>query len=802
MTGEIKYSQLASLANVPESQLKGISRMAIINGFLCEPEPEMVAHSPASSLLVKDPSFMNWARFLTDYSVPSAYRLPEATQRWGKTESKNETAFNLAMDVTEPFFDYLRQRKETNSMFMSYMRNVASTEGVSFKHLVNGFDWASLPLGATVVDVGGSGGHASVALAKQYPHLNFVVQDLPETLVNAQKAFDPSDPNVASRIKFMPHDFFQPQPITDANVYLLRMIIHDWPDTEATNILKHLQSALKKPDASIIIMDTVLPRPGSIPILEERQLRVRDLTMMEVFNAKERELEDWKQLTRNSGLRILHVEQPLGSNMGLLQVGLQKDTPHVNGSHLTASAIGNDDHQAPADVSLENHTSVNGVSSKVNGDVEGMTTVASTAKKQLPVLVIGAGIGGLCLAQGLSKAGVDVRVFERDLSEAYRPQGYRLKLEADAAEALRETLSIERYRAFEASCAISATGETDFDPISGDCIKSRAGGGLAGRQGLRASYTVDRAVFRSILTTGIEDKVVFGKELAFYEESSREDGTVVAKFTDGSQIEGRFLVGADGTRSVVRRQHLPKHRFVDTGAVCIYGKTVITPALTQRYPERGLKWMTVCTDSAPLIQSILIGDSPLTLLSEPIRFEAKNRAETKQQLPDDYVYWVLIGRKELFIDTTYGEAAENATLEHGAEESARQSLELTKEWDSSLRSLFELQDVQQCSTLRVVSATPEIPSWKPSGSVTLIGDSIHAMAPCGGVGANTALRDAAELVKLIAGAKSEETLTAEAVGAFEEDLRKRAYRSLLRSFAGSKKMFDQRPFHELPMLNV
>jgi 2-polyprenyl-6-methoxyphenol hydroxylase-like FAD-dependent oxidoreductase len=35
-------------------------------------------------------------------------------------------------------------------------------------------------------------------------------------------------------------------------------------------------------------------------------------------------------------------------------------------------------------------------------------------QSSLRVLVIGAGLGGLCLAQGLRKAGVDVAVSERD----------------------------------------------------------------------------------------------------------------------------------------------------------------------------------------------------------------------------------------------------------------------------------------------------------------------------------------------------------------------------------------------------
>ncbi|KAF2230549.1 hypothetical protein EV356DRAFT_536266 [Viridothelium virens] len=798
LLGKVSYSQLASSADVPESQLKGVARMAMVHGFLHEPEPGTVAHSRSSALLVKDESFMNWARWMTNYSAPTAYQFPEATKRWGNTEAKNETAFNLAMDVRQPFFDHLRQQKEMNTMFSGYMRNVASTEGVSFKHLVNGFDWAKLPSGATVVDVGGSTGHGSIALAKQYPHLKFIVQDLPETIANAKKSLDSSDVTLSSRIDFMAHDFFQRQPVTDADVYLLRMIIHDWPDAEATKILEHLKKSLNKPDARILIMDTVLPQPGTIPILQERQLRVRDLTMMQVFNAKEREIEDWKQLTRSAGLQILHVEQPLGSNMGILQVAFREEV-HVNGVHSSTSIVANGDYDGHVKSSHEDDHVLDGISLPINGNIENVNATQKSDRNQMPILIIGAGIGGLCLAQGLRKAGIDFLVFERDLSEAYRPQGYRLKLEADASEALRESLPDSVYKAFELSCAVSAVGETDYDPISGVCIRSRAGGGLSGRQGLRASYTVDRATFRSVLMTGIEDRVIFGRELTSY-ESRQDTGTVTAKFRDGSQAAGCLLVGADGSRSIIRKQHLPKHKFVDTGAMCIYGKTTITPALLQRYPKRALQWMTVCTDRAPLIQSILIGDSPLTLLSEPIRFEAQNRAQM-QQLPEDYVYWVLIGRKEIFTDASSGNAAEVATLERGPEESARQSLELTKEWDSSLRSIFEMQDVQQCSTLRVASATPEIPCWDPSSTVTLIGDSIHAMSPCGGVGANTALRDAAELARLIADG-GVGALTAERVGMFEKDLRKRAFGSLMRSFAGSKKMFDQRPFDDLQVLDM
>ncbi|KAF4548433.1 O-methyltransferase domain-containing protein 9 [Elsinoe fawcettii] len=763
----ISYTELAQKANVPESQLKAIARMAQTHGFLYEPEPEKVTHSRISGLLIKDSKFLEWAKWMTNYSVPTAYKLPEATQKWGQTDKKDQTAFNVGMTVNVPFFDHLRENKEMNTLFSSYMRNVAATEGISFTHLINGFDWKSLPAGSTVVDVGGSTGHASIALAQAYPHLKFIVEDLPETIANSRKAWEtnPAKAEIGDRLVYKEHNFFEPQPVTDGDIYLLRMIIHDWPDSEAVKILGHIQAGLKKPGARVIIMDTILPDPGSIPVLQERQLRVRDLTMIQVFNAKERELGDWKELTNKVGLEVQNSTQPSGSVMGVLTVGLKPSASPANG------------------------VNGNGVASATSNGTNG-TQAPWEAGKKLPVLVVGGGIGGLLLAQGLKKNGVDFLVFERDLTEDWRPQGYRLKLEDDAAAALKESLPQDVYDQFETSCAISTVGETDYDPISGNIIKSRSGGGLA-VGGLRATYTVDRAVFRNQLMKGIEDKIVYAKEIESY-TADEEKSHVVAKFKDGSQYEGSFIVGADGRSSTVRKQMLPGHKYVDTGAICIYGKTVMTPDLLRRFPARGLRWMTAASDTAPLIQSILIGDSPLTLLSEPIRFDPKSRSAINT-LPEDYVYWVLIGRKEIF-------AAPGARVDLTDKEAANLSLELTKEWDSSIRSLFELQDVRQASTFRVVSATPEAAGWKPSNVVTLIGDAIHAMSPCGGVGANTALRDAAELAKTIAGAGTE-NVTAEKIGAFEKDMKIRTIRSLMRSYAGSKKMFDQKPYGECEVLD-
>ena len=51
------------------------------------------------------------------------------------------------------------------------------------------------------------------------------------------------------------------------------------------------------------------------------------------------------------------------------------------------------------------------------------------------VLIIGGGIGGLCLAQGLRRRGVSVAVYERDRTPDVRLQGYRLSIEPPGSAA-------------------------------------------------------------------------------------------------------------------------------------------------------------------------------------------------------------------------------------------------------------------------------------------------------------------------------------------------------------------------------
>lgn len=140
--------------------------------------------------------------------------------------------------------------------------------GYAPKWLVENYPWKRLGAG-TLVDVGGSNGEYSIAIAQNYPRIKVIIQDRLDVVTKA-KSNAPTQR--ADRISFMAHDFFLEQPIKDADVYLMRWILHDWSDTYAIRILRALIPALKK-GAKIVLHEYIVPEPGETLTLQDKTLR-------------------------------------------------------------------------------------------------------------------------------------------------------------------------------------------------------------------------------------------------------------------------------------------------------------------------------------------------------------------------------------------------------------------------------------------------------------------------------------------------------------------------------------------------
>jgi hypothetical protein len=156
------------------------------------------------------------------------------------------------------------------------------------------------------------------------------------------------------------------------------------------------------------------------------------------------------------------------------------------------------------------------------------------------ILIIGAGLGGLALAQGLVKAGFHATVFERDESPASRPQGYRISIRSLGMQALSALLTPEKLsRLSEAKVADVGDGFT--------CANEKMEPFFSVPQGQDAAVQFLRTELRSLLQEGIDIK--WNKRLSRFEDNGDQ---VVAHFEDGSHAAGDLLVGCDGGGSSVR----------------------------------------------------------------------------------------------------------------------------------------------------------------------------------------------------------------------------------------------------------
>src|SRR6266567_4700118 len=189
------------------------------------------------------------------------------------------------------------------------------------------------------------------------------------------------------------------------------------------------------------------------------------------------------------------------------------------------------------------------------------------------VIIIGGGIGGLCLAQKLKQADISVAVYERDQSRTSRLQGYRIHINPNGSRALYESLPPRLYEIFltEKLEELLFIGIDDLSTAS----KHNA---------VDSHKSVSRFTLRQVLLAGLEEIVHFNKQFTRYEETP--DGKSEVFFEDGTSTICDVLVGADGSNSRVRKQFLPQGQRIDTGFCAIQGKTLLTDEVRHLLPQR------------------------------------------------------------------------------------------------------------------------------------------------------------------------------------------------------------------------
>lgn len=143
--------------------------------------------------------------------------------------------------------------------------------------------------------------------------------------------------------------------------------------------------------------------------------------------------------------------------------------------------------------------------------------------------------------------------------------------------------------------------------------------------------------------------------------------------------------------------------------------------------------------------------------------------------PDDYVLWGY---------STAASALPADVHELGGDPLRRLVSDRIDGWADGLRTLVAGTDPASVAALALKSM-PTLRPW-PASTVTLIGDAIHNMTPMAGIGANTALRDAAVLGRALAEAEAGRAEPVAAVAGYEERMRGYANRAIALSLRNAR----------------
>jgi len=216
---------------------------------------------------------------------------------WGQLYEGVKAGRSLAGEILGmPVWEYYAKNHEEGLSFARGMGNLSALVSQDVARL---YDASAF---RTIVDVGGSQGILLRGLLAQNPNARGILYDLPEVTADAKPV---------ERMEIVSGSFFERVP-EGGDLYLLKSILHDWPDEKCAEILRSIHKAAK-PGTKLLVVEMLLPdQPQPSPVT------FMDLNMLVMLNGRERTAADFKKLLGDNGFRLLRVI-PTGGTFSLIE---------------------------------------------------------------------------------------------------------------------------------------------------------------------------------------------------------------------------------------------------------------------------------------------------------------------------------------------------------------------------------------------------------------------------------------------------------------------------------------------------
>ncbi|KAK9776811.1 hypothetical protein AB5N19_10689 [Seiridium cardinale] len=382
------------------------------------------------------------------------------------------------------------------------------------------------------------------------------------------------------------------------------------------------------------------------------------------------------------------------------------------------------------------------------------------------ILIVGAGLGGLTLAQCLRKQGVSFEIFERDASEESRSQGWAIGL---------HTMLNELHDAVPAGMPNLREAVHHLAPLK---LKTQIcmyfNNQLDNRIGVQDTpetpcIRANRPRFRQWLSTDIP--IQWSKRVTGIDETP--DGRISLRFADGGMAVGDILVGADGVHSITR-EHLLQRPNDEVLNVVPTATIIGEIELSGQDMERQLS----------LGHSCWLATTP--------NFTHRLFVGLQQVSPDGrsgQYYWFFmqnddkVGQPGHWLNTASREEKLAYVKKH------------TSSLDPKLREIVEATPVQGIKDMPFIYRDAEL-SNLPSGRVALLGDAVHPMTPFRGEGGVHAIRDALLLSKKLGEVNTQDTQSiVKAIDTYHAEVLERGVQAVRNSRGAHSSNTLTRPKH-------
>lgn len=303
------FERLAEGACTSEalSETTGVPALALRRCLRALEGLELVARDGDAYRLIGGAELLTPDRGLYGHAVLSGREYYEAWAELGHSLLTGESAFEKRFGCT--LWDRLSQAPEAADSFARMMRQ--NTESVGAQLL----EVYAFPSEGIVADLGAGSGALLAELLMQRPALRGIAVEQPSVIEHTRATLERHA--LQGRCELVAGDLLTTVP-GGADVYLLKSVVHNWRDETALAILKNC-SAVMKPEARLLLLERVLDDRATAAN-EVLNAALQDLTMLVLFGARDRTLEDYRELLRAADLQVRSITS-LGA-LTVIEAGL------------------------------------------------------------------------------------------------------------------------------------------------------------------------------------------------------------------------------------------------------------------------------------------------------------------------------------------------------------------------------------------------------------------------------------------------------------------------------------------------